>query len=111
MYNRVWQQKLDSPDERSPAYTVIKDLPLESLVYAKLQTFIDEIEDFDIDGLYPMIIERVERPLIQLVLKKTRGNQVKAASILGLNRNTLRKKIKSLNIETKNRPSVRTLSV
>jgi two-component system nitrogen regulation response regulator GlnG len=41
----------------------------------------------------------MERPLISLTLAATRGNQIKAAEILGLNRNTLRKKIRELDIE------------
>ena len=41
----------------------------------------------------------MERPLIQLTLGATRGNQVRAAEILGLNRNTLRKKIQDLGVE------------
>ncbi|MEQ8194659.1 MAG: sigma 54-interacting transcriptional regulator, partial [Rhodospirillales bacterium] len=49
-------------------------------------------------GLYDRILREVERPLITLTLNATRGNQIKAAEILGLNRNTLRKKIRSLNI-------------
>lgn len=49
-------------------------------------------------GLYDRILREIEKPLIKLTLKATRGNQVKAAQILGLNRNTLRKKIHSLNI-------------
>ncbi len=49
-------------------------------------------------GLYDRILKEIERPLITLTLQATRGNQVKAAQILGLNRNTLRKKIKELEI-------------
>ena len=44
------------------------------------------------------LIAEVERPLIRLTLAATRGNQIKAASMLGLNRNTLRKKIRDLEI-------------
>ncbi len=51
------------------------------------------------EGLYDRILEEVERPLIQLTLAATRGNQVRAADILGLNRNTLRKKIQDLGVE------------
>ena len=47
---------------------------------------------------YDKIIAEVERPLIRLTLAATRGNQIKAAAILGLNRNTLRKKIRDLEI-------------
>jgi two-component system nitrogen regulation response regulator GlnG len=50
-------------------------------------------------GLYDRILEDVERPLIQLTLGATRGNQVRAAEVLGLNRNTLRKKIQDLGVE------------
>ncbi|MFQ5973343.1 MAG: nitrogen regulation protein NR(I) [Alphaproteobacteria bacterium] len=50
-------------------------------------------------GLYGRILREVERPLITLSLTATRGNQLKAAALLGLNRNTLRKKIRELDIE------------
>jgi two-component system nitrogen regulation response regulator GlnG len=40
----------------------------------------------------------VERPLVELVLEQTRGNQLQAAKVLGINRNTLRKKIRALGI-------------
>lgn len=49
-------------------------------------------------GLYNRILREVERPLILQTLQATRGNQVKAAEVLGLNRNTLRKKIRELSI-------------
>ena len=78
-----------------------KDFALEDLVHSKLETFIEQIQGYEVNDLYPIILERVERPLIQLVLKKTRGNQVKAAQILGINRNTLRKKINNLKIRIK----------
>ncbi|MDP6346725.1 MAG: sigma 54-interacting transcriptional regulator, partial [Alphaproteobacteria bacterium] len=50
-------------------------------------------------GLYGRVLREVERPLIELCLAATRGNQIKAAQLLGLNRNTLRKKIKELEIQ------------
>ncbi len=49
-------------------------------------------------GLYDRVLRELERPLIALTLVATRGNQVKAADVLGLNRNTLRKKIRELDI-------------
>ena len=50
-------------------------------------------------GLYLRIINEVERPLISICLNATKGNQIKASKLLGLNRNTLRKKIKELKIK------------
>jgi two-component system nitrogen regulation response regulator GlnG len=49
-------------------------------------------------GLFDRVLREVEKPLIVLTLEATRGNQIRAAEILGLNRNTLRKKIRELNI-------------
>jgi two-component system nitrogen regulation response regulator GlnG len=49
--------------------------------------------------IYNLVLKQIERPLIRFVLEKTRGNQVKGADILGINRNTLRKKIQELGIE------------
>ncbi|MCR9219982.1 MAG: nitrogen regulation protein NR(I) [Alphaproteobacteria bacterium] len=51
------------------------------------------------NGLYERVLHEVERPLIELCLDATRGNQIKAAELLGLNRNTLRKKIRELDIQ------------
>lgn len=55
-------------------------------------------------GLHDRVISEVERPLLRLTLAATRGNQLRAAEILGLNRNTLRKRLQDLGIE-KFRPS------
>jgi len=53
---------------------------------------------FPAAGLYDRVLHEVERPLIVLTLRATRGNQIRAAHLLGLNRNTLRKKIRELDI-------------
>ncbi len=50
-------------------------------------------------GLYDRVLREIERPLITLSLEATRGNQIRAAALLGLNRNTLRKKIRELDIQ------------
>jgi two-component system nitrogen regulation response regulator GlnG len=49
-------------------------------------------------NIYDQVLAEVERPLIRLTLAATRGNQIRAAAMLGLNRNTLRKKIRDLDI-------------
>lgn len=48
--------------------------------------------------LYELILKEVERPLLSVVLERTRGNQTKCAQILGLNRGTLRKKLKAYDL-------------
>jgi len=50
-------------------------------------------------GLHGRIIDEVEKPLIAITLRATKGNQLKASDLLGLNRNTLRKKIRDLDVE------------
>ena len=55
-------------------------------------------------GLYGRVLREVERPLIARVLSETRGNQLRAAALLGVNRNTLRKKIRELDIEVMRAP-------
>jgi two-component system nitrogen regulation response regulator GlnG len=49
-------------------------------------------------GLYHRILREIEYPLISIALAATRGNQIKAAELLGLNRNTLRKKVRDLDV-------------
>ncbi len=51
------------------------------------------------EDIYRKVLERVERPLLETVLERTEGNQIRAAAMLGINRNTLRKKITELGIE------------
>jgi two-component system nitrogen regulation response regulator GlnG len=55
-------------------------------------------------GIYDRMIREIERPLIARTLQATRGNQLKAADMLGLNRNTLRKKIRELDIQVSRAP-------
>ena len=50
-------------------------------------------------GLYHRVLRQLEQPLITATLAATRGNQIKAAELLGVNRNTLRKKIRELDIK------------
>jgi two-component system nitrogen regulation response regulator GlnG len=51
------------------------------------------------DGLYDLMLEALERPLLRMTLAAVRNNQLRAAKLLGINRNTLRKKLSDLRIE------------
>jgi two-component system nitrogen regulation response regulator GlnG len=73
--------------------------PLARAVERHIRQFLAAHDDgFVSSDIYDRVIAEVERPLIQMTLAATRGNQIKAASMLGLNRNTLRKKIRDLEI-------------
>ncbi|ABL00675.1 sigma-54-dependent transcriptional regulator [Pelobacter propionicus] len=78
-----------------------QDASLEAIVEAKLRSCLTGIEKLDKSDIHAKVLQQVERPLIRFILEKTRWNQVKAADILGINRNTLRKKIHDLEIELK----------
>ncbi len=71
---------------------------LESYIESKMVDFVRSMRSGSGRNLYPMLMTAVERPLIALALKETKGNQLQAAELLGLNRNTLRKKIIDLRI-------------
>ena len=55
--------------------------------------------DLPAAGLYDRILQEIERPLLSIVLAECRGNQLRAAALLGLNRNTLRKKMRDLGLD------------
>jgi two-component system nitrogen regulation response regulator GlnG len=78
-----------------------EELSLEGIVDIKLRGCLANMDKMESGDVYSIVLEQVERPLIRFVLEKTRGNQVKAADILGINRNTLRKKIQDLGIDVK----------
>ncbi|MCB4821671.1 nitrogen regulation protein NR(I) [Roseicella aerolata] len=72
---------------------------LEQAVERHLKAFVAAQKDgLPVRDLYDRVLAEVERPLLRLVLGATRGNQIKAAAMLGLNRNTLRKKIRELDL-------------
>jgi two-component system nitrogen regulation response regulator GlnG len=77
------------------------DLSFEEVVRRKLRAYFQRTQVLDPCDLYEIVINQVEKPLIELTLEYTSGNQLKAAELLGINRNTLRKKITDLKIETR----------
>jgi two-component system, NtrC family, nitrogen regulation response regulator GlnG len=73
--------------------------PLSRAVERHIRQFLAAYRDGTAPAeMYDKVLAEVERPLIQMTLAATRGNQIKAAAMLGLNRNTLRKKIRDLEI-------------
>ncbi len=66
---------------------------IEECVRASLEGYFKDLRGTEPDGLYDMMVKVVEKPLLETVMAKADQNQSKAAEWLGLNRNTLRKKL------------------
>jgi Fis family transcriptional regulator len=71
-----------------------KPKPLRESANVSIQSFLDTLDGETCQDLYAMVIEQVEEPLLAAVMDYTRGNQSKASEMLGLNRGTLRKKLR-----------------
>lgn len=67
---------------------------LRNCVRRSLADYFAHLEGENVNNLYQMVLAEMEIPLLEKVLEYTRGNQTRAAEILGLNRGTLRKKLK-----------------
>lgn len=72
-----------------------KHAPLSECVEAALKDYFEQLDGHPAANLYDMLLAEVEAPLFKATLEHTNGNQSRAAEILGLNRGTLRKKLKT----------------
>jgi two-component system nitrogen regulation response regulator GlnG len=77
----------------SAAASVAMDSTLEEVMERKLMDCVRGLRERGSANLYDLVVSLVEKPLLRAVLRETSGNQVRAAQILGINRNTLRKKL------------------
>lgn len=68
--------------------------PLRQCVEDAMQGYFKQLEGHVTNDLYQMVLNEIEEPLFRSVLEHTRGNQSKASELLGINRGTLRKKLK-----------------
>jgi Fis family transcriptional regulator, factor for inversion stimulation protein len=66
---------------------------IETCVRESVETYFNDMQDVEPRGMYDMMMAVMEKPLIEAVMLRARHNQSKAAQWLGLNRNTLRKKL------------------
>lgn len=79
----------------------ITEVSLEELIYCKLEYLFKNSVLDEVENLSEILKEQMERPLIELALKKYKGNQLKAAKLLGFSRNTLKKKITDYQVSIK----------
>mgnify|MGYP000706919335 CR=1 FL=1 len=73
----------------------VANAPLAECVEASLKDYFQQLDGHSTTNLYDMLLAEVEAPLFKATLEHTKGNQSRAAEILGLNRGTLRKKLKT----------------
>jgi len=82
-------------ESTAPPRTAIEGTAtLRDSVEKNLQNYFSRLDGEAVKDVYQMVLTEVEAPLLEQVLKYTRNNQTKASVILGLNRGTLRKKLK-----------------
>ena len=82
-----------SNNDRSTDNAILRDC-----VRSVLTSYINDLDGHSVDDLYQLVLAEVEAPLLETILGHTNGNQSKAAQMLGINRGTLRKKLKQYNI-------------
>ncbi len=71
----------------------MKEHTLEECVRRTLDRYFKDLDGETTSGIWDMVLTAVERPMLEVVLDRAQGNQSRAADMLGINRNTLRKKL------------------
>ena len=71
----------------------VRAQPLGECVRQSLAVYFADLEGTEAQNLYPLVIGEIEKPLLETVMHQAKGNQSRAARMLGINRNTLRKKL------------------
>ena len=71
-----------------------KTASLTDTVKHTLTTYFDQLEGSEPNDIYNMVLKQIEAPLLEVVMQQVDGNQTRAAAYLGLNRGTLRKKLR-----------------
>ncbi|MDB5866576.1 MAG: Fis family transcriptional regulator [Betaproteobacteria bacterium] len=78
---------------------MISDNEMARVVRRAIDVYFRDLDGERASGVYDMVINCVEKPLLESVLHRVQGNQTHAAQMLGINRNTLRKKMKAHGIK------------
>ena len=75
------------------------DASLSEAVIRTLKDYLDTLGDHEAMNIYRLVLDEVERPLLELMMRYTHGNQSKAAQCMGINRATLRTKLNRYNMK------------
>jgi len=71
---------------------------LNTTIRTSLSQFLNDLDGENPGNIYDMVLQQVEQPLLELIMQHVDGNQSKASDFLGINRGTLRKKLKTYNL-------------
>jgi len=71
---------------------------LNTIIRSSLSQFLNDLDGENPGNIYDLVMQQVEAPLLELIMQHVDGNQSKAAECLGINRGTLRKKLKTYNL-------------
>lgn len=87
-----------SADEATTPVAALNPQTIRCCVESALRDYFSHLDGHPVSDIYQMVLTEVEAPLLEVVLEYTRRNQLRAAEVLGLNRGTLRKKLKQYNM-------------
>lgn len=87
--NTATQNTQDNSDEISQLSHAVKH---------SIRRYLYELDGVHPNNMYELVLKQIEQPLFEAILEHTKGNQSKASELLGLNRGTLRKKLRSYNL-------------
>ena len=90
----MFEQNISSPFITGDLQTQTKASPLRTQAKVAIKNYLSQLNGNDVDDMYDLVLSEIEAPMLEEVMQYTRGNQTRAANLLGINRGTLRKKIK-----------------
>ena len=94
LYNEKPRELSSGVQSQPETYNAPQDQSLRECVERAVTNYFQHLDGQEVTDVYEMVLAEVEAPMLEVVMKYTRHNQTKAANILGLNRGTLRKKLK-----------------
>ena len=87
------------PKHRTRGDSDARDNELSSTVRKVMRQYFKDLDGEKCTGIYDMVVAAVEKPMLEVVMFQAHGNQTRAAEMLGVNRNTLRKKLQQHGID------------
>ncbi|WDE04730.1 DNA-binding transcriptional regulator Fis [Thalassomonas viridans] len=90
----MFEQNISSPFITGDLQTQTKASPLRTQAKVAIKNYLSQLNGNDVDDMYELVLSEIEAPMLEEVMQYTRGNQTRAANLLGINRGTLRKKLK-----------------